>query len=410
MARPINKEKVLENKTEVKQYTLFNEIKSKDLDWFLDVYKQDPYKARVLYMNGKNGHNIERQVCFERTDGSFEICRFVKKIGISKTNRVYSSEKKIYSLIYKDKKFYFKQGSVLKHANFEHISSYFSFAYDFLEGKFAWLRNIKEDRTCHQISLSTIVKNKLYNADKILKHIYKVPTPIIKILKQVGKNPTYSRNFSYKTEWQRALPYLINVENLSLELIKNHLFSDTVDMAIKLDRRVNCSWSAKRLKIEHDNWSKDLSKIMREFEPIVQLNPHKVYEDFEHFSGYKLLRTNHDLLNEGDKQRHCVAGYANQVKSGYSGIFIVDKYTLELQYREPWYDSNSIKKTKQLCYAQLRGFANCSAPKELDDKVKELIRAFNEKYDFKQCDEDMRNRPKDIVQLMDDHERELLPF
>jgi len=68
---------------------------------------------------------------------------------------------------------------------------------------------------------------------------------------------------------------------------------------------------------------------------------------------------------------------------------------------------SSEKKNKQLCYAQLRGFANCSAPKELDYNVKKLISAFNEKYDFKQCDEDMRNRPKDIVQLMDINELEL---
>jgi hypothetical protein len=112
----INKEKVLEEKGEVVKYTLFSETRSQKLDWLLDVYKQDRYKARVLFHNSGESYFIWRYVSFERADGSFQICNFTRKFGISKTNVIYSREKKTSSLIYKNKKFYFTQGTVFKHA------------------------------------------------------------------------------------------------------------------------------------------------------------------------------------------------------------------------------------------------------------------------------------------------------
>lgn len=131
----INKEKVLEEKGEVVNYTLFREQRSEKLDWLLDIYKQDPYKARVLYFNGGRDYYIHRSVCFERADGSFEICNFSRKFGMSRTNRIYSRETKTSSLIYKNKKFYFKSGSTIKHAMYQEVRNYFHYASGFLTKK-----------------------------------------------------------------------------------------------------------------------------------------------------------------------------------------------------------------------------------------------------------------------------------
>jgi hypothetical protein len=391
MGRQINKDKVLEEKGELKQYTLFREFKSDKLDWLLDAYKQDPYKARVLFFNSRPDCFINRDVCFERTDGSFEICSFRRKFGMSKTNRIYSREKKTMSLIYKNKKFYFKNGTSLKHAMYTDIHFHFGFAYKFLEEKFTWFRNIKENKYCHNISLSSVMTYKLFNADKVLKHLYKAPSPVINVLTKQYEEKSKSYGHISKNDWKRISPYLTNIENLNVELFTNHLFRDTIETAIKLNKKINCSWSNKRLKLEHDTWAKELRKIMLEFEPVIQLNPHKIFEDFEKFTGYNMLRTNHELIEEGHRQDHCVAGYGSSVSSGYSGIYQVSGYTLEVNYSFD-YDLKDIivKNPKALKYSQIRGFRNCSPPKELDDTVRSYIKAFNDKYDFDEYEKHLK--------------------
>jgi hypothetical protein len=414
MGRQINKEKVLEEKGELKQYILFKETKSGKLEWFLDAYKQDPYKARVLFFNNRPDCYIERDVCFERTDGSFEICCFRRTFSMTKTNRIYSREKKVKSLIYKNKKLYFKIGTNLKHAMYTDISCHFSFAYNFLLEKFAWLRNIKENKYCHNISLSSVITYKLFNADKVLKHLYKVPTAVIKVLTEdyYQINQGYGSNgYISKFDWKRISPFLTNVENLKVAHFKNHLFRDAIEMAIKLDRKINCSWSDKRLKLEHDTWAKELRKIMLEFEPIIQLNPHKIFEDFEQFIGYKMLRTNHELIEEGHKQDHCVAGYGSLVSNGHCGIYQVSGYTLEVGYRIDYGIGNDKPKKKTLHYSQLRGFRNCSAPKELDDTVKSYITAFNEKYDFDEYEKYLQKQKSTVQAVIQEIEQgDYLPF
>ena len=378
----INKEKVLEQKSEVKQYTLFSETRSEKMDWLLDVYKQDRYKARVLYYNTGASYFIWRSVCFERTDGSFEICNFTRKFGISKTNIIYSREKKTSSLIYKNKKFYYRHGTMLKHAMYSDITSNFKYALDFLTEKFPWLRNVSENKHCHNIALSTIMTYKLFNADKILKHIYKVPTRVIKVLTD-DYDGRHNIGYSQmpKKQWDRIKPYLINIENLKIDFLRNQYFHDTIEMAIKLDKRVNCSWSLNRLKTEHDIWSKELRVIMLEFEPLIDLDPSKIYKDFEAFTGYKLLTTNHELIAEGQKNNHCVAGYVDSVRRGQCGIYQVSGYTLEVRYGVNYYSDMS-KNKKTMVFSQLRGYKNADAPVKLNMVVKEYINAFNNKYNF----------------------------
>ena len=393
MGRPINKEKVLEEKGELKQYTLFRQTKSDKLEWLLAAYEQDPYKARVLFFNSRPDCYIQRDVSFERTDGSFEICCFKRTYGMTKTNRIYSREKKTKSLIYKNKKFYFKNGTSLKHAMYTDISCHFDFATEFLQEKFKWLRNIKENKFCHNISLSSVMTYKLFNAEKVLKHLYKAPLPVINVLTKEYEEKSKGYGHISKFDWKRMSPYLTNIENLSIELFTNNLFRDTIETAIKLNKKVNCSWSAKRLKLEHDTWAKELRKIMLEFEPIIYLKPHKIFEDFEQFTGYNMLKTNHELIEEGHKQDHCVAGYGSSVSSGYSGIYHVSGYTLEVSYRVDFNNGKNTNK-KILNYGQLRGFRNCSAPKELDDTVRSYIKAFNDKYDFDEYEKHLRANKK----------------
>lgn len=410
MGRQINTKKVLEDKGVVKNYIVFRELKAERLEWFLEIYKQDRYKARVLFKNNNLSLFIERDVCFERVDGSFEICRFRRTFGMSKTNIIYSREKKLSSLIYKNKKFYFKNGNSIKHAMYVDILNHFGFAKGYLIKKFPWLRNIDENKYCYNVSLSSIVTHKLFNAEKVLKHIYNTPINVIKILTEQYEKQSKGYGYITKYDWKRMQPFLTNVENLSLGLFLNHLFRDTVEMAIKLDKKVNCSWSEKRLKHEHDTWAKDLRKIMIEFEPVIQLNPFKIYEDFEKFTGYRLLRTNVELIEEGHRQDHCVAGYGNSVSSGNCGIFQVNGYTLEVNYRTDYLIGTNSNNRKKLFYGQLRGLRNSSAPLELNNTVNMFITEFNKSYDFEKYEEYLKNKKQNLSHVWHEIEVNELPF
>jgi hypothetical protein len=231
---------------------------------------------------------------------------------------------------------------------------------------------------------------KLFNADKVLKHIYKVPKSVIKVLTD-DYDGRHNIGYSQmpKKQWDRIKPYLINVENLKIDFLRNQYFHDTIEMAIKLDKRVNCSWSLNRLKTEHDIWSKELRVIMLEFEPLIDLDPSKIYKDFEAFTGYRLLTTNHDLIAEGQKNNHCVAGYVDSVRRGQCGIYQVSGYTLEVRYGVNYYSDIS-KNKKTMVFSQLRGYKNADAPVKLNIVVKEYIDAFNNKYNFVEYEKSLK--------------------
>jgi hypothetical protein len=76
---------------------------------------------------------------------------------------------------------------------------------------------------------------------------------------------------------------------------------------------------------------------------------------FAEFSGYRLLRTNKDMLIEGMMQNHCVGTYIDKVNKGECAIFSVEGYTLQV----------GIEKKREL----LRGFFDID---ENGDQIGEL--------------------------------------
>jgi hypothetical protein len=376
----IKKEKIELPKEDV-NYILLSERKSDKLDEFLALYKEDRYKARVYFFNNKPDLSITRKVVFEKAKGNFEIAEFTRKFGMSKTNIIYNRERKNQSIIYKDKKFYFRGSngrrinSAITQLCYGHIAYANVEALAYLLHKFPWIRNIQENPSCHTVCFSTIMRNKLFNADKILKHLYKAPKPVIKVLLDASY---HGQNMFHHKRWVYVKSYLLNIESLKSEFVNSHYFHDALEMAIKLDKKINCSWSLKRLKEEHDNWSQDLTRIMLSFEKIVDLKPYPIFVEFEKRYGYKLLRTNHELIMEGNSKRHCVGGYSHTVSRGQSGIFQVDGYTLELRY-----DTDIGKESRKiLLYSQLRGYLNANPPKELDEKIKKFVEEFSKDFDY----------------------------
>ena len=342
------------------------------VDTLFKIYQKDKFKARVYFMN-ENSHNFikHRLGIFDEPDGDFNIVLFKRTYGISKSSIIYNRESRVFSIIKKGNKFYFKNNLGLKPLTFNHLfncNHYDDLIKDELVIKLPWLRYLTEYTILQNVSLNTIYSKKLFSFEKALKYEYKLPCPSAKLLYDM-------RNISNESKYLRYyVEYLINVENLhnTLPTYDFHTFYDTVKMAKTLNRKVNCSWSARRLKEEHDEWSKEITDIVFT-EGDRPLNINNMFIDFSDMSGFNLLTTTKEMNIEGRKQSHCVATYVNKVDSGSCAIYSIDNYTLELNYK--WIENY----TKKVIFInQFRGYKNCDAPKELYNLVLDKLNEFND--------------------------------
>jgi hypothetical protein len=306
---------------------------------------------------------------FEEPNGDFNIAYFKRNYGISKTNIMYNRESKIFSIIKKGNKFYFRNRMGVKPLTKFHLlgCEHYDLIMEVLVKKLPWLRYLTEHSVLQKISFNTIYSKKLFSLDKALKYEYKVPSPTAKLLYAIKTTNVQANYLRYYIE------YLDNVENLhnTLPTYDFLIFYDTVKMAKTLNRKVNCSWSVKRLKEEHDNWSKEITDIVfTEGDRLMIVGD--IFIKFGNASNFKLLMTTKEMNIEGRKNNHCVATYVTRVDNGNCGIYSIDGYTLELSTK--WVNDYT---TLALAIVQFRGYKNCNAPKELYDIVKEELFKFN---------------------------------
>ncbi len=59
------------------KYTVINEGSKADVNVLLDLFKEDPLKARVKFFNTKRKYSFERTVLFEKGKKDFEFLKLV---------------------------------------------------------------------------------------------------------------------------------------------------------------------------------------------------------------------------------------------------------------------------------------------------------------------------------------------
>lgn len=190
------------------KYTLLREGNKDEVNEFIELYKEDAYKARVKFFNGKKDkYTFSRLVLFEYENGDFQICNFLIRFGISVTNRMYSTQKKVSSISYRNKKFWYKGiGGNVMPLGYNNLSEFISSNdinvvnfYDpnkqkealakskiiqyFLE-RFHWFRVILEYKHNYSISFNTIVSKKLFGIKDLNRYLFKVPYNISLILEK----------------------------------------------------------------------------------------------------------------------------------------------------------------------------------------------------------------------------------
>jgi hypothetical protein len=376
------------------KYTLIQETKSDRLDKLLELYASDKERARIFYFLNRNEFWLSRKVLFESADGSFRFVIYNRKFGISETSKIYSRETMIESISYNGKRLYSCHrinGSIhkVRDLTFNNIKSLNdanqitwnnplidTTVIDYMKKRFGWLRYIEENSFLHFIGLNKVIINKLYNLKDLFRYQYKCPYPIANM---VYTNMSNYSDADRLVKWTEIRKRLISVENLSEEMFTNPLFFDTCKLSQMVNKKVNCSWGMNRLKLEHDKWTKIVTNVMIESEPFKKLKIARVYEDFAKFSGFELLRTNHDLIIEGKKKNHCVATYVNSVERGNCGIYRVYGCTLELRI-------NDMFGNKVLLISQYMDYNNTPAPKKYRDMIQEKLDIFNKTIDTDSSD------------------------
>ena len=363
--------------------TVLNEVKNPSVNKLKQIYEKDKRKAKIIFDNNKGNQNYsEKRMClFEYPNGDFRIASLTRKYGMSINAIIYSRESNNWVISYKHKtkSFYFIDSSKrLNVLNLNILKSYCNHSdkvFNYLVVKFGWLRNIVESKHGGSLSFSSIIKNKLYNDREILKHIYKCPYPVAKML---SENHAPYTAWDFPKVWKEVKKVLINIENLKPEFLKSSYFTDTTKMAASLGYKVNCSWGLKRLKQEHDRYSKEIVNTILEFEDISDLNIRKVYLDFAKFSDIEILTTNHHLIYEGKVMSHCVGTYSSQVNSGVCAIYRYKGHTLDLRFRKPYVVRTTNEEVKaKLEINQFVGYNNVYAPDELRKEVSAIIDQFN---------------------------------
>ena len=424
-----------EDKPKVK-YTLLREGEKKRVDEFIALYKSDPYKARVKFFNGQRDvYSFSRLVMFEYENGDFQICNFTIRFGISVTNRMYSTQKKISSLIYSKKKFWIKIGNSVKPLTYvslvdfisnneSHVSFYSpikknevikkSLIYNVFSSRFHWIRVLDEYEYSSYFTFNTVVSKKLFGIKDLNRELFGVPYNISLILQNssiVNSTKIDKQGKNRFVGLREMLKVLIHIDHLREDMVKSHYFIDSCKMARTLGKKVNCKWGLKRLKQEHDNWAKLITQIELDCIEEYEMNIHPIYYSFAEFSGYKLLRTNKDMLMEGMFQKHCVGTYINKVDNGDAAIFHVKGYTLQLGVEEKREAVREVPQvslfgdgqvvmpqtrhitTMKVVNKQFRGKYNESAPSELVQEVQEMLDMFSLQYDFYANEEDSKYKP-----------------
>tara|TARA_Y100001937_G_C7131880_1_gene337932 strand:+ start:2524 stop:3693 length:1170 start_codon:yes stop_codon:yes gene_type:complete len=353
-----------------------------------ELYEADKFKARVYFMNERHDFNNSRLVFFMKKNGDFDIVNFVKTYGISKTNRMYSREKRTFQLKFSKNKFtliHLNRVSAPTISNIANKSIGFTETYDLptdifgiIGDRFAWVRFISENYSLHNISLNTFINKKLFTLKKALKHALKCPYPVAKMLNESKAN---HNGISYLKYY---MDYISNVESLKPSWVneKFDLFYDSLKMAKIVDKKVNASWSDRRLKEEHDKWSKIINDVMF-IDCDRKLLITQVFKDFTKFSKYKMITTTKRLAEEGLTMNHCVGSYVSTIESGRSAIYVLPGHTFEVTKK--WHNGKEL-----LQLGQIVTYGNGKPNEAIKKEVIEAIENFNGSTGLinEQCNED----------------------
>lgn len=323
---------------------------NQNVDKFMQLYAEDRFKARLFSFDNQPVTN--QIIINEKSTDVFQIFFSQKTYGVSVTMKLYARRKDTMKIFVNKTKFYVSERNrlfpvCLCNLNRDIINI-------FLE-RFPWIRFLQENNF-NNITFNTIVKYGLYSKEKVLKWMYGQNKETSYLL--------FNNNIDRKL-WINYKKSLSNISNLYPEILRSDFFIDTVQLAFKLNEKVNCAWSLRRLEEEHNRMSKQYTDTVLEISnrPLII---HPIFVKLNSFLDGGLITDTKNLALEGKSQRHCVASYSHYIDKGKTGIFHIKGHTAEV-----------INTGKELQLRQFRGRMNVDAPEFLRKELQEQIFKFN---------------------------------
>jgi hypothetical protein len=191
------------------------------------------------------------------------------------------------------------------------------------------------------------------------------------------KNMAVSVELFYKTfkdgyrsakSSRKFLEYSTDI-NHALEMLqgetKNHVIHDLYDQAAMLDRRVNPTWSEKRMNEVHAQWTRDIMEIEIKSLKQVEYN----YPEISLPEGLSFITNNYELFQEGSAMKHCVyTNYESRIKNKkyFTFRYIKDGVRATVGVDRSYSD--------EATFSQMYGIGNSSIDPEHIEPIKEFIK------------------------------------
>jgi hypothetical protein len=383
-------------------FKIIYEGTSEDVNRLKEVYANNKQHALVIYKSiGYKNIFIKKVLyCYEENSDDFSVIIFKKNYGISTTCKMFSNQEQLMSIIYKNKKLYFRNKQGSKHCIYDltinRLYQFFNIIpsktkeklITLLVKKFPWLQILLETSIAHGTNINTIIKNKLFSLTKLLSYIFKENKITCKVLLEHTKK--IGGYVEFLNTWKEYRKSLINTQLLRLDFLESSYFIDSIRLASALNKKINCKWSERRLKEEHDKWTKEYTRIILSYESDMDLKINQVFIDFAEYSDYFMPTTNKLLYMEGLNNKNCVATYISKIEDGACGIYHYRGCTIEIGLHYPdkseidEYNFSIIKLLNPetdddiISLSQIKSFANTTPTAEITEEVNNMIHKFND--------------------------------
>lgn len=294
--------------------------------------------------------------------------------------------------------------------------------------KFPWMIFMYEHNILKDVPLNEIIEKGLTNLKKAMTYTYNFPYPVakkihaaynenrndlmdsyidvngeitgtplekvIKIFEYFSNDSDYDNKSTrkiYDNKSTRRIKddffnlfddVLINKENFQVKWLyyESNEINDTIiwnllRYAVLMDRKVNCKWSAAKIKQMNNKWTKEYASIIYKYNN----RPLYISDIFVEFSKmYKIpyLSTIADLAYEGFKMNHCVGGYEHNVSSGSQCIYTYGDNTIQIRFGglDGLYH---LKRNCGLKLGYLLGYYNVPPDDEFKKKIEDMVVEFN---------------------------------
>ena len=257
--------------------------------------------------------------------------------------------------------------------------------------KLDWFKSVDPNLHCllNNGILKRMVKGKITNPEDFAKAVLKQYLPGVKV-----SHNLFLKSFTYKHEdlgfislSPRShflnLKHVTNADDYLKVLGGNKSFSSTVHDLLKqaciLDRKINLSWSNRRMNEVHLKWTKELMALeLKNFER----KDYNYEGELDCLPELSLIDNNYDLYIEGKTQGHCV--YTNYESSINAKNYFVFQYqdelergTLGVQIDKVYRDAESEIRVLRPVKNQLYGKYNSIITKEVHEKINNWLQKPN---------------------------------